>query len=142
MIYSTVETLILMAQYSNSATVICPVMIPLRGKKHYLTLNNYRNWYYYISNQIKHSFTETVAEQLQKLTPIQGSFEIHYKLYAPNKKRRDLRGVTTIVGKFLEDALQEYGIIKDDDVLHFPLASDEYMGIDKDNPRVEAIIVW
>lgn len=83
-----------------------------------------------------------MASQIEVLEPIPDSFSIHYKFYAPNKIHRDLRGVTTIVGKFLEDTLQEYGIIKDDDVLHFPLASDEYMGIDRDNPRVEAVITW
>lgn len=126
----------------NSVTITCPLSLEIRGKRYYLNLNNYRNWYYQTSNNLKKKFSDVLSPQLEGLSPIPGKYSITYKLYAPNNIRRDLRGVTTIVGKFVEDTLQEYKITVDDDVHHYPEAHDYYMGIDKENPRVEVVIEW
>lgn len=51
-----------------------------------------------------------------------------------------MRNITTVVDKFLCDALQEYKIIPDDNCNICSLFIDKFGGIDKNNPRVEAYI--
>lgn len=51
-----------------------------------------------------------------------------------------MRNITTVVDKFLCDALQEYKIIPDDNCNICCKFIDEFGGIDKNNPRVEVHI--
>ena len=51
-----------------------------------------------------------------------------------------MRNITTIVDKFLCDALQEYKIIPDDNCNICCMFIDRFGGIDKNNPRIEAYI--
>lgn len=83
-----------------------------------------------------------MRSQLQNITPIpidRGIF-ITYILYSGSKRRRDLRNITTVIDKFLCDALVAYGIIPDDNCNICNGFMDLYGGIDKDNPRVEVYI--
>lgn len=125
--------------------LICPLSITLginKKKTYYLNLNNYRNWHYQVSNTLKEEFKERMRSQLQNITPIpidRGIF-ITYIFYSGSNRRKDLRNITTVIDKFLCDALVAYGIIPDDNCDICNGFMDLYGGIDKDNPRVEAYI--
>ena len=81
-----------------------------------------------------------MRSQLEGLKPIQGRVCIKYTLFVSSSRRLDLRNITTVVDKFLCDALQEYKIIPDDNYNVCCKFIDEFGGIDKNNPRIEVII--
>lgn len=125
--------------------LICPLSITLginKKKTYYLNLNNYRNWHYQVSNTLKEEFKERMRNQLQNIAPIpvDGSIFITYILYSGSNRKRDLRNITTVIDKFLCDALVSYRIIPDDNCNICSGFMDLYGGIDKDNPRVEVYI--
>ena len=91
--------------------LIIPLHIEIRRKKHYLNLNNYRNWHHYLSNNIKRKFKKVVQDQLYfKLNHP----KIIYQLYYPDMRKRDKMNIICIVDKFLMDSLVECGCLVDD----------------------------
>ena len=119
-----------------------PLYIELGSKRtYYLNLNNYRNWDYHLSNTLKTKFTDLMKPQLTGLKPINRPISIVYELYVKDKRRRDFCNITYLVSKFFEDALQKYGVIIDDDTTHYTMCTHKYMGIDKENPRVDITIL-
>ena len=116
-----------------------PIKVPVSGiKSVYLNLNQYRNWHYHTSNKAKIAFKELVTRQLDEV--YEGKVEIDYLYYAPDKRKRDLMNVIAVADKFFQDTLVENGKIKTDDTETVIYISCQYMGIDKDNPRIEAIV--
>lgn len=120
--------------------LVCPISITLGKKVYHLNLNNYRNWHYQVSNNLKREFKEIMRSQLEGLKSIQGRVCIKYTLFVSSKRRLDLRNITTVVDKFLCDALQEYKIIPDDNYNICCMFIDRFGGIDKNNPRIEVTI--
>ena len=72
------------------------------------------------------------------LKPIKCPVKIIYRFYEENKKR-DKDNVSGIAHKFVQDALVESGILKDDGWDYVIGFSDEFY-IDRDNPRIEVIL--
>ena len=89
-------------------------------------------------NNLKVKFGETIHEQFTNVPSVNRIIKIHYKLYVKDKCRRDLRNFTSVISKFFEDCLTKEGVIPDDNVNVIGLCIDEYCGIDKGNPRIEA----
>ena len=118
----------------------CPISLQLGRKTYYLNLNAYRNWHYQVSNKLKQLFKEAMRSQLENLSPINSPISITYTLYVPSARKCDLRNYTTVVDKFLCDALQEYLIIPDDNYTVIKSVSDIFGGIDRNNPRIEVNI--
>jgi Holliday junction resolvase RusA-like endonuclease len=110
-----------------------------RKKKNYwLTQNNYRNWQFHLSNDLKKQFKEEIS--IPELdTPLAGA-KIKYVFYFPTHQRRDIGNMLAVVSKFTEDALVAAGIIKDDDYTILKKISGEYGGYDKNNPRCEVTV--
>ena len=79
--------------------------------------------------------------QLTGLKPIDRPISIVYGLYVKDSRRRDFCNITYVVSKFFEDALQKYGVIVDDDITHYVMCTHKYMGVDKENPRVDITIL-
>ena len=104
-----------------------------------LTLNWYRNAHYQIANNAKKRFKKLMIPQLVQLDPIEGKLSIRYKYYA-KRKSTDLDNFCSVSRKFLHDALVETGLIQDDNCSVIVKSSEEYMGIDKLNPRIEVFI--
>lgn len=78
---------------------------------HWITLNKYRNWQHFLSNEIKHKFTEIVGKQVEGKkykTPIE--IVLYYNR---NLKSSDYDAVGVII-KFFLDSLVYYGCIEDD----------------------------
>ena len=106
--------------------------------KHYLNLNQYRNWHYGVSNNLKRNYKKTISQYLD--FKFDGEISIHYDYYAPDKRVRDLMNVVSVVDKFFQDTLVDKGCILADDTSIVKTISVEYKGVDKGNSRIEATI--
>lgn len=116
-----------------------PLYITNRSnKRKWLTLNNYRNWHYQVSNDIKRRFKADISRMLN--FRINGKVKIEYFYFAPDKRTRDLMNVISVVDKFFQDAMVEFGCIESDDLSTVVEVNSCYMGIDKANPRLDVII--
>jgi len=110
-----------------------------KGKKYHLNLNNYRNWHYQVSNNLKKAYKEIAKSKLK--THKFGLMDITFTLWKKDRRRIDRANPLSIHEKFFCDALTELGCIPDD--------NDEYIysttyltgGIDKENPRVDIEII-
>jgi Holliday junction resolvase RusA-like endonuclease len=112
-------------------------------KRHWINLNNYRNWHYQTASNTKILFKEAIADQLNMLPDLSllwGQITLHYVLYPPNAKLRDLGNSVSIVDKYFADALVELGKFKDDNCSGIPAYSCEVGEIDRKNPRMEVFI--
>jgi Holliday junction resolvase RusA-like endonuclease len=112
-------------------------------KRHWLTMNNYRNWHYQTANLTKKKFKEAVTPQimaLPDLTALWGVVHLHYTYFPPNRQTRDLMNAVAIIDKYFSDALVELGKLKDDDLDNIRSLSCNAENIDKDNPRMEVVI--
>ena len=119
-------------------TVVLPIWI-LSGKNRYqLNLNQYNQWYYQLRGKIKKIFKEQVKDSLG--FSFSGEIEIYYEYYAPDKRIRDLMNVIAVADKFFQDTLTQYGCIEDDNTKIVKKVTCKYMGVDTENPRIEATI--
>ena len=111
----------------------------MNGKNRYqLNLNQYNQWYYQLRNKIKKLFKEQVKDSLG--FSFSGEIEIYYRYYAPDRRTRDLMNVIAVADKFFQDTLTQYGCIEDDNTKIVKKVTCKYMGIDRDNARIEATI--
>ena len=81
-----------------------------------------------------------MGEQLNKFDPITGKIHVHYNFYAARNNNPDLDNFVGAAKKYFQDAMVKSGFIKDDNVNFIVSNSEKYCGIDKANPRIEAII--
>ena len=125
-------------KYETSNKVILPVMLMKKNNKFYLNLNQYRNWHYQVNNKLKRIFKDQIEPQMDFV--LKGKVKIKYEYYAPDKRRRDLMNIVSVVDKYFQDALVERGCIEADDTSIVIEITGLYSGIDKENPRVEATI--
>ena len=127
--------------------IICPLYIEIprktkANKKYYLNLNNYRNWNFIVSNNIKKAFKEKIKTQINEVKEqlYWLSINLIYQLYYWDNRVRDKGNVLSVIQKFFLDALVEYWALQDD--------NDEYIWdelfkkplYDKWKGRVEIII--
>ena len=115
-----------------------PIVLYTKKTRYYLNLNQYRNWHYQANNKLKRQFKNQIEPQLG--FTIDGKCKIQYYYYAPDKRKRDLMNIISVVDKYFQDALVEKKCILSDDTSIVTKISGEYCGIDKQNPRVEAIV--
>lgn len=94
------------------------------------------NWDY---NKAKKKFKLMMQEQINSFDPIEGQIKIHYVYYA-KRNGTDVDNFVSVAKKFYQDCLSEGGLIPDDNSRFILGSSEEYAGIDKLNPRVEAFI--
>jgi len=120
-------------------TMSLPLFITNRSnKRKWLTLNNYRNWHYQVSNDIKRRFKSEVFDKLD--FKIEGKVKIEYFYFAPDKRTRDLMNVISVIDKFFQDAMVDRGCIESDDLSTVVEVNSCYMGIDKQDPRLDVMI--
>ncbi len=111
-----------------------------KGKKYYLNLNNYRNWHYIVSNNIKKKYKELLMTELSNLK-FKKPIVIKFYLYKGSKRIIDRANILSIVEKFFCDALTRYECIKDDNDKFIEHTEYYTAGIDRDNPRCEINII-
>lgn len=122
----------------NQFKLELPIVIQTKITRYYLNLNQYRNWHYQTNNKIKRTFKDQIEPQLD--FKIKGKCKIEYNYYAPDKRKRDLMNIISVVDKYFQDALVERGCIEADDTSIVVEIKGTYNGIDKQNPRVQATI--
>ena len=120
-------------------TLSLPLFITNRSnRRKWLTLNNYRNWHYQVSNDIKRRFKSEVFDKLD--FKIKGRVKIEYFYFAPDKRTRDLMNVISVIDKFFQDAMVDRGCIESDDLSTVVEVNSCYMGIDREEPRLDVMI--
>lgn len=118
----------------------CPIFLSRTEQKNWsVNLNEYRNTHHQTLNKMKVRFKETMEDQI-KLLPQFKTVSIWYKLFYPNERDIDTANFTSIVDKFLCDALKEFGVIEDDNRKFVIETRSTFGGVDKRNPRCEAHI--
>ena len=118
-----------------------PLAVPISPKKNFsLNLNVYRNAHFYELNKAKEVFHQYIGQLFGGIDPM-NRVMIIYTLFFGSKRRVDTANICSIVDKFFCDTLTEKKILPDDsyDVLQEVIY--RFGGIDKENPRVEALII-
>ncbi len=118
------------------------VPIYIEGKKTTLLgLNFYRNAHYHVNNKVKTEFERLIAEKIgDRVNDTHfKEYMIHYELHYKNKVC-DLMNVISVVDKFVQDSLQELGIVENDNVQYCKEVVASVGGQDKEKPRVNVII--
>jgi hypothetical protein len=106
-----------------------------KKKKQYLNLNLYRNMPFHLNNNLKKEMKRIVSEL--GLDFYYEKFNIHYKLFLPDKRLRDISNVCCVIDKYVCDALVENGNVPDDNYQHLDRVLYSFGGVDIDDPRCE-----
>lgn len=108
-----------------------------RRLRFYLNMNEYRNTHYQILNVAKQQFCLQMTAEIKAagIKPMPAAV-ISYDFFAPDRRRRDLLNVISVVDKFALDALVSAEILPDDNVYRVQYGTIRFAGIDKENPRV------
>jgi hypothetical protein len=118
------------------------VTLPRKTKadrKCIINLNEYRNWHYIVSNQIKERYKEMVESKIKGIKFV-GRVKLHFVLYQGSNRRVDRANVLSIHEKFFCDALTACGCLTDDNDNFIEETRYTSGQVDKFNPRVEIII--
>ena len=119
--------------------LILPIYFGTR-KKYMIGMNWYSTSHYRARNNVKQEFHKMVDKILSKGYKLSSPIKTHYKVYYKNVLS-DAPNVVAVIDKFLMDALQESGVIDNDNVQHYLYSSWEVVGQDKNNPRIEVAIM-
>lgn len=124
--------------------ISCPLIVSLprktkAWKRCSINLNQYRNWHYQISNQVKRQFKEKIQTYIDEL-PTYERLYIHYIVYPRTKLLHDTGNIQSITSKFLLDSLVEDGKITDDNYTIVLFESAETRQVDKHNPRCDVYL--
>lgn len=114
----------------------------LKPKNIYFNLNNYRNWHYQVSNNLKKWYKDEARERLreQDITPFISPIRLEYVLWKGSKRKVDRANVLSVHEKFFCDSLVELGYIPDDNDDYIQSSFFRTGGIDREEPRVDIII--
>ena len=123
--------------------IVLPLTVTLPRKKvsdkvFILNLNVYRNSHHMTLNQAKIAWKEIVAQSTTGMVNADSSpFNFTYTVFPATNRKFDLANVLSIIQKFTDDALIEFGFIPDDSYKIIPKIDYRFGEVDKDNPRVE-----
>lgn len=126
-----------MSDYKITAPIYGVVSLAKPGKS--LNLGWYRNAHYHTNNAVKKRFKKQISKQLLSIDHIVGKIRVDYHYYA-KRKATDLDNFTSAHKKYFQDAMVELGLIADDNCNYIVETREKYMGIDKENPRLEIFI--
>lgn len=122
-----------------------PISVELgvrKKRKYYLNLNLYRNNNHHINNNVKQKYAEIAHNKLPMIIEEPWSeFEIEYTLFLPNKLKRDIANVLSVVDKAFCDALVTHNIVVDDNYNHLKLVTYKYGGQDVDGEGYVDIVI-
>ena len=106
-----------------------------KKRKYYLNLNTYRNLHYHVNSDLKILVKEYIKEYI---LPFKGDslsisepVEIEYIIFPGSKRRMDLDNMV-VIAKYVQDALVELGILKDDSYTYIPKISFSFGSLDPD----------
>ena len=92
--------------------------------------------HYYTLNKLKQHYHKIVATTLQEFEPIGKQFKVKYKYFYKNSLT-DGSNVVNQIEKYFLDAIQEIGLVTNDNVKYHIGSCWIVGGQDKENPRME-----
>ena len=104
-----------------------------------LNLNVYRNAHHMVMNQAK-ILWKSIVEQILSGARVdlpEPPWIFHYTIFPGTGRAFDVGNVAPAIQKFTDDALQELGVIKNDNYKYIMENRHKFGGIDKENPRCE-----
>lgn len=104
-----------------------------------LNLNTYRNTHFYLLNNMKQLFTNSIlsSTNIKEISKFNKIFLIY--IHHPGRLC-DTNNVCSVVDKFFQDTLVKANIIPDDNYKHVVGTLFLPGAVDRKNPRVEVII--
>lgn len=118
------------------------IELPIYWTQHFKTkqdktvlvgMNWYRNAFYRLQNSMKKDFHSLVQKQLNNAV-IDDQYRLHLSLYYKNASC-DGANIIALIEKFTLDALQDAGVVVNDNVKYHVGSTWEIIEQDKDNPR-------
>jgi len=112
-----------------------------KKRKYYLNLNLYRNNHMHVNNNIKKEYARIAHSFLPNWSKPMMQIEIEYTLYLPDKRKRDIANVLSVVDKAFCDALTTHGLIPDDNYEYLKKVTYMYGGMDEDGKGYVDILI-
>jgi len=113
-------------------TIKLPISVEIGAKKkrkHYLNLNLFRNLHHHTNNNIKKEYKRLIEPLLPDVH--YGLWEVEYELFLPNKLKRDINNVCSVIDKNFCDAFVELGHAEDDNYEFLKKVTYMYGGMDE-----------
>ena len=102
-------------------------------------MNWYRNAHFRSSNQVKQHYHSLIYSKVTQSQKLKDKYMVSYMLY-PSNSNCDLMNVVSVIDKFLNDALQDCGVITNDNIKFYKHMIATVKEVDKLNPRIEIIV--
>lgn len=100
-------------------------------------MNWYRNCNHHLSNDVKKYYHELVISQLEAFEGDKiGKYRVKYKLFYKSKSQ-DMMNILSVIDKFVQDGIVEFGLVNDDNVQYCKRVVYEVVEQDIVNPRIE-----
>ena len=99
-------------------------------------MNWYRNAHFRNSNQVKQHYHKLIYSKVTQSQKLKDKYMVSYMLY-PSNSSCDLMNVVSVIDKFLNDALQDCGVIVNDNIKFYKHMIATVKEVDKLNPRIE-----
>ena len=99
-------------------------------------MNWYRNAHFRNSNQVKQYYHKLIHSKVTQSQKLKNKYMVSYTLY-PSNSNCDLMNVVSVIDKFLNDALQDCGVVINDNIKFYKSMTAGVKEIDKYNPRIE-----
>jgi len=118
------------------------VIIPRKTKEDkvfMLNLNVYRNAHYQVMSDAKNLW-KSIVEQILSGAHVdlpEPPWIFHYTIFPGDGRGFDVGNVAPAIQKFTDDALQELGVIKNDNYKFIRENRHKFGAIDRENPRCE-----
>lgn len=107
-----------------------------KPKVELIGMNWYRNAHYQTETMVKKYYHQLIISMLKRpRIKLKGKIKVKYSLYYKNVAS-DLMNIVSVLDKYLMDALQEAGVIENDNVKHYTNNEIEVIGKDEENPRL------
>jgi hypothetical protein len=122
------------SQTLRQFTVRLPIAVELgkkKKKKYYLNLNIMRNQVGHLINNVKKEYAR-IAHGVLPNDMFFEHFELEYELFLPNKLKRDISNVLSIIDKNFADALVAHNLVHDDNYEYLQKVVYKYGGYDPD----------
>ena len=99
-------------------------------------MNWYRNAHFRSSNQVKQHYHKLIYSKVTQSQKLKDKYMVSYSLY-PSNSKCDLMNVVSVIDKFLNDALQDSGVIVNDNIKYYKHMIATVEEVDRYNPRIE-----
>jgi len=124
-------------------TIKMPIHVELgktKKKKYYLNLNIMRNQVGHVINNTKKEY-KRIAYGTLPTNVYYENYSLIYELFLPNRLKRDVSNVCSVIDKFFNDALVELGIVPEDNYHYLRQITYKLGGYDEDRKGYVLITV-